>query len=72
MGLLLTCKGRGMVWPKVKNEVPAAIVVHCFGHCLNLCLQSAGRKLDSLDLVKEIAKLIKFSPKRPHLLQKLE
>lgn len=60
---------------KVRNEVPAAVVVHCFGHYLNLCLQSAGRKLDflcdSLNMVKEIAKLIKFSPKRSHLLQKL-
>jgi len=37
-----------------------------------LCLQEEGRKLpfirDALDLVREIAKLIAFSPKRAHLL----
>ena len=40
------------------DENAAAIPVHCFGHCLNLTLQDAGRKLvlirDTLDLVKAI------------------
>ena len=56
---------------RIRGEVPAAIPVHCLGHCLNLCLQDAGRKLpclrDALDLVREIVKLIKYSPKRAHL-----
>ena len=63
-------KRNGLV-TKIKNEVPAALSVHCFAHCLNLCLQDAGRQLlfimDALDTVREIAKLIKFSPKRSHL-----
>ena len=46
--------------------------MHCFAHCLNLCLQEAGRKLvllrDAIDTVQEIAKLIIFSPKRSNLL----
>ena len=50
---------------------PAAIPVHCFAHSLNLCLQDTGRNIvylrDALELVREISKLIKFSPKRLHL-----
>ncbi len=56
---------------RIRNEIPAALPVHCLGHCLNLCLQDAGRKMpclrDALDLVREIVKLIKYSPKRSHL-----
>ena len=46
--------------------------MHCLAHCLNLCLQDAGRNLpllrDALDAVKQITRLIKNSPKRAHLL----
>ena len=59
---------------KIKKEVPAALSLHCLAHCLNLCLQDAGRKVtvlrDALELVLEIAKLIRFSPKRAHLFSK--
>ena len=59
---------------KIKRDVPAALSLHCLAHCLNLCLQDAGRKLtilrDALELVREIAKLIRFSPKRAHLFGK--
>ena len=62
---------RNGVATKIHKDIPAAIAVHCFAHSLNLCLQDAGRKLvflrNALDTVKEIAKLIKFSPKRSHL-----
>ena len=56
---------------QIWNENPAALPVHCFAHCLNLCLQDVGRQIaplrDALDVVKEISKLIAFSPKRAHL-----
>lgn len=56
---------------KIRKDVPAALPVHCLAHCLNLCLQDAGRKLpflrDALDTVREVVKLIKLSPKRAHL-----
>lgn len=59
---------------QIKREVPAALSLHCLAHCLNLCLQDAGRKLttlrDALELVRKITKLIKFSPKRAHLFGK--
>ena len=53
---------------RIRNEQPAAVPVHCFAHCLNLCLQDASRKLvylrDALDTVREISNLIRYSPKR--------
>ena len=56
---------------QIRHENPAAIPVHCFAHCLNLCLQDAGRQIsllrDALDVVREISCLIRFSPKRSHL-----
>ena len=52
---------------RIEQGVPAAIFVHCFAHCTNLCLQSAGRQRvpirDALDLVIEISQLILNSPK---------
>ena len=56
---------------QIKKECSSALAVHCFAHSLNLCLQDAGRKLvflrDALEMVREIANLIKFSPKRDGL-----
>ena len=53
---------------RFKREQPAAIPVHCFAHCLNLCLQGTSRKLvyvrDALETVREISNLIRHSPKR--------
>ena len=55
----------------IKRESPSALSVHCFAHKLNLCLQDVGKQLvflrDALEVVREIAKLIKFSPKRASL-----
>ena len=52
-------------------ENPSAIPVHCFAHSLNLCLQGIGRNIvclrDAIETVREISKLIRFSPKRLHL-----
>ena len=56
---------------QIKHESPSALSVHCFAHRLNLCLQDVGKQLvflrDALEVVREIAKLIKFSPKRASL-----
>ena len=53
----------------IKRESPSAL--HCYAHSLNLCLQEVGRKLiivrDALEIVREISKLIKFSPIRASL-----
>ena len=58
---------RNCVATQIKHESPSALSVHCFAHKLNLCLQDVGKQLvflqDALEVVREIAKLIKFSPK---------
>lgn len=54
-----------------KTDVLAAVPVHCLAHCLNLCLQDAGRNRshlrDEIDMVtiysRKIVKLVNFSPK---------
>ncbi len=56
----------------IRNECcSAALPVHCLAHSLNLCLQIAAGQVpfirDAIDLVSEIVKLIKYSPKRKQL-----
>ena len=55
----------------ILKQHPAALPVHCFAHCVNLCRQKAGRQIsnlqDTLDNVREISRLIAFSQKRSHL-----
>ena len=50
-----------------------SIKVHCFAHCLNLCLQDAARKCqpvrNALDVTMELSKLILYSPNRPLVFQ---
>ena len=62
---------RNGVATRISEEQPAAIPVHCCAHSLNLCLQDTGRKLvcirDALEICREIANLIRLSPKRLHL-----
>ena len=61
---------RGVASPFKEVEL-AALRVHCLAHSLNLCLQNASRSTNcvrvSLELVMEIVKLIKFSPKHTTL-----
>ena len=68
----VTMQGRRTrVATQIRDSNPAALSVHCFGHCLKLCLQDVARQIltlrDALDIVREIGKLIKYSPKRSHL-----
>ncbi|PIK54239.1 putative zinc finger MYM-type protein 1-like [Apostichopus japonicus] len=85
---LSQCRGQGYdgaanmmghlrgVAARIRQEEPAAIHVHCWAHCLNLCLQEASKSChiirDSLCLVSEIAKLIRASPKRSAVFLKLK
>ena len=56
---------------RLQEEEEAALPVHFLTHSFNHCLQVAGRKstviCDSMDIVKEIIKLINLSPKRKTL-----
>ncbi|XP_076347995.1 zinc finger MYM-type protein 1-like [Tachypleus tridentatus] len=61
---------------QVLKDAPKAHYTHCHGHALNLavCDVTKGSKLlaDTLDITYEICKLIKFSPKRQGLLDKIK
>ena len=61
---------------RIKSSHPSVLHVHCLAHCLNLCLQDVARICtpirDVLELIRELVKLIKFSPKRAHLFQTLK
>ncbi len=61
---------------QIAKDVPAALFLHCFAHCTNLCLQTVGRQCvpirDALDLIMELSKLIRYSPKRSTLFSTLQ
>ena len=61
---------------RIQQDVPSALFVHCLAHCTNLCLQSVGRLClpirDAIDLVMELSKLIRYSPKRTALFETLQ
>ena len=62
---------RSGVAARFLSKNPAAIPVHCFAHSLNLCLQGIRKNVvsirDAIEIVKEVGKLILYSPKRLHL-----
>ena len=61
---------------KILEEGPRALYTHCYGHALNLACSDAikGCKLmrNALDTSYEIVKLVKKSPRRDTMLQKLK
>ena len=67
---------RSSVAKQLLDEVPRAIYNHCYGHSLNLAISDTikGCKImkDSLDLIFEASKLVKFSPKRDVHFEKLK
>ena len=52
---------------QIQAEETTAISIHCLAHSLNLCLQDAAKKClpvrNAFDIVMEISKLIRYSPK---------
>ena len=52
------------------------LYLHCFGHSLNLAVSDVLKEVkvmqDFLDIELEISKLLKFSPRRDALFQKLK
>ena len=61
---------------QIEKIVPAALYLHCFAHCTNLCLQTIGRQCapvrHALDLVMGISQLIRYCPKRTTLFLSLQ
>ena len=64
---------RSGVAAQIKRVQPKAIETHYHGHSLNLSIKDATKSNrlinDVLEMVVEITKLIKFSPKREQLLR---
>ena len=60
----------------ISDDQPCAVYTHCYGHSLNLAVGDAvkGCKLmkSCLEVVYEISKLIKKSPKRDSMFQRLK
>ena len=61
---------------EIKALEPRALYLHCFGHSLNLAVSDILKEVkitqDALDHAIEICKLLKFSPRRDALFQKLK
>ncbi|XP_011402633.1 PREDICTED: zinc finger MYM-type protein 1-like [Amphimedon queenslandica] len=60
----------------IQREEPRAILVHCYGHSLQLAVSDTVKKIktmaDALDTTNEISKLLKYSPKRDTLYEKMK
>ena len=67
---------RGGLAKLVADKEPRAIFTHCYGHALNLSVGDTIRQCQvmksALDVVMEISKLIKKSPKRDAVFQRLK
>ena len=57
-------------------DEPRALFLHCHGHALNLAAGDAIKQCtvgqDALDTTSEVSKLVKYSPKRDTMLEKLK
>ena len=67
---------RAGVATSLLEEKPRAIFTHCYGHSLNLAcsdtIQHCRLMRDTHDIVYEVTKLIKKSPRRDATLQRLK
>ena len=59
---------KGGVATRIQVKQPKAVLTHCYDHALNLavgdCIKQSKICRDALDVAFEIAKLIRFSPKK--------
>ena len=64
------------VTPEIINLEPKALATHCHCHSLNLSIKSTIEQCqllrDTLDTVREICILVKYSPKREKLLENIQ
>ena len=61
---------------RIQGLQPKAYPTHCHGHSLSLSVKDTTKNCklssDTMDTAKEIVSLIKFSPKREHLLGEIK
>ena len=67
---------RNGVATKLQADEPRALLVHCYGHALNLAVGDAIKQSNvcrkSLETAFEVCKLIRFSPKRNAALDRIK
>lgn len=70
------CGSKSGVAIQLRSEEPRATFIHCYGHALNLAAGETVKKnrvlRDTLDTTFEISKLIKFSPRRDAIFERLK
>ena len=63
------------VQARISAQYPKAMYIHCFCHSLNLAVQDSSRNIalirSTLDVLQELSNLIRFSPKRKALLERM-
>ena len=61
---------------QIQKMEPRAILTHCYGHSLQLAVgdmvREVGNLRDVLGTTKDISKLLKYSPKRDRIFEKLK
>lgn len=61
---------------QIRHEEPRATFLHCFGHALNLAAGDTVKKnktlRDTLDITLELSKLLKYSPRRDAIFERLK
>lgn len=61
---------------RISSQYSKILYIHCLAHCLNLCLQDCGRNCspvrDALNFISELNALIRASPKRLAVFEKLK
>ena len=74
-GASAMCGSQGGVATLIQHEEPRAIYIHCYGHALNLACGDAIKKCEvmrnALDTSYELIKLIKKSPRRDAVFQRV-
>ena len=67
---------RSGVATQIQKKEKKAFYLHCYAHSLNLACQDSIRKCklvnDVLDMTYEVTKLIKFSPRRDRVLERIK
>ena len=68
--------GKSGVATQIQKKEPRAILTHCYGHSLQLAVGDMVREVrnfrDALDTTSDISKLLKYSPKRDRMFEKLK
>ena len=67
---------RNGVATQLRDEENRAVFLHCYGHALNLAIGDSVKNYkllkDALEITFEVSKLVKFSPKRDVMFEKLK